>query len=167
MAEPYYYEEMDSPVGVLGISCDEKVRRIEFDPPRSGPDAPDRSRGGNFLTAEVIFQLQEYFQGKRMVFDLPLGPEGTDFQKRVWDCLGEIPYGETRSYQEVAEAAGNRRACRAVGMANHRNPISIVIPCHRVIGKDGSMTGYGGGVDKKIWLLEHERVCSAFLVPFP
>ncbi|MCD8078481.1 MAG: methylated-DNA--[protein]-cysteine S-methyltransferase [Lachnospiraceae bacterium] len=154
------YEEMDSPVGTLGIFCDEKVRRIEFDPPRSGPDAPDRRRGGNSLTAEVVSQLQEYFQGQRTVFDRQHPPEGTAFQKRVLESLRAIPYGETRSYQEIAEAAGNRRACRAVGMANNRNPISIVIPCHRVIGKDGSMTGYGGGIDKKIWLLEHEKSCS-------
>lgn len=146
------YEEMDSPIGRLGIYCDVWLRRIEFDAAN-----PREAAGGNELTGEVIRQLREYFAGERREFRLPLGLEGTDFQRRVWLCLSSIPYGETRSYQEIARMAGNVRACRAVGMANHKNPIPIVIPCHRVVGKDGSLTGYGGGLDRKVWLLEHER----------
>ncbi len=108
------------------------------------------------VQAETAKQLEEYFAGTRKVFDLPLCPEGTDFQKRVWKALLEIPYGETRTYQEIAQKAGSPRGFRAVGMANHNNPIMIVIPCHRVIGKDGSLTGYGGGLDMKERLLKLE-----------
>lgn len=101
-------------------------------------------------------QLSEYFAGKRKAFDLPLAPEGTDFQKRVWEELTKIPYGETRSYGELAAALGNPRAARAVGMANNRNHLMIVIPCHRVIGADGSLTGFGGGLGMKRALLALE-----------
>jgi len=101
-------------------------------------------------------QLAEYFEGKRRKFDLPLNPSGTEFQKKVWAALGEIPYGETRSYGDIARAVGREKAFRAVGMANHNNPISIIIPCHRVIGADGSMTGYGGGLEIKRFLLRLE-----------
>ena len=102
-------------------------------------------------------QLEEYFAGKRFKFSLPIELEGTNFQKRVWQALTCIPYGEVWSYRELAQAVGNPKACRAVGMANHNNPISIIIPCHRVIGADGSLTGYGGGLDKKQYLLELEQ----------
>lgn len=102
-------------------------------------------------------QLKEYFEGKRREFDLPLAPAGTEYMRRVWKALLEIPYGETRSYKEIAAASGNIRACRAVGLANNRNPIAIIIPCHRVIGSDGSLVGYGGGLDKKSYLLELEK----------
>lgn len=101
-------------------------------------------------------QLAEYLAGSRRVFDLPLSPQGTPFQKTVWTQLLKIPYGETASYGEIARMAGNPKACRAVGMANNRNPISIFIPCHRVIGADGSLTGYGGGLEIKRFLLELE-----------
>lgn len=102
-------------------------------------------------------ELAEYFAGERRVFTVPLAPRGTEFQTRVWDALRAIPYGETRSYRQIAEAVGQPKACRAVGMANHRNPISILIPCHRVIGANGSLVGYGGGLDLKTWLLRLER----------
>ena len=101
-------------------------------------------------------QLLEYFEGKRRTFDIPLSVSGSDFQKRVWKALQEIPYGETRSYQQIAEAVGNSKAARAVGMANNRNPISIIIPCHRVVGKTGKLVGYAGGIAKKQYLLEME-----------
>jgi len=101
--------------------------------------------------------LREYFAGERSDFgDLELDPEGTDFQRRVWNALLEIPFGVTRSYGELAQAVGSPGAARAVGLANGSNPLWIVIPCHRVIGSDGSLTGYGGGLDRKRWLLEHE-----------
>lgn len=102
-------------------------------------------------------ELLEYLEGRRREFDLPLKPEGTEFQKRVWKALLTIPYGETRSYGQIAAQIGNPKACRAVGMANHKNPLPIVIPCHRVIGSGGSMVGYGGGLDRKVWLLKLEN----------
>lgn len=102
-------------------------------------------------------QLSEYLNGKRIEFDLPLNPEGTEFQKKVWNALCEIPYGETRSYKQVAEAVGNPKASRAVGMANNKNPIMIFIPCHRVIGANGSLTGYACGLHIKEKLLTLEK----------
>ena len=111
------------------------------------------------LQREVDKQMKEYFEGERKEFDLPLRPEGTDFQKKVWNALLEIPFGETRSYQDIANAVGSPKACRAVGMANHQNPIIIVIPCHRVIGKSGKLVGYGGGLSMKEKLLLLEKGC--------
>ncbi|MFB0508707.1 MAG: methylated-DNA--[protein]-cysteine S-methyltransferase [Thermodesulfobacteriota bacterium] len=102
-------------------------------------------------------QLDEYFTGKRKIFDLKLELRGTAFQKRVWRQLLRIPYGETRSYKDIATAVGNSQAVRAVGMANGRNPISIIIPCHRVIGIKGDLVGYGGELWRKQWLLDHEK----------
>lgn len=110
------------------------------------------------LIKEAFRQITGYLSGKLRVFDLPLAPHGTEFQKRVWDVLLTIPYGRTLSYSEVAARAGSPRACRAVGMANHNNPVVIVIPCHRVIGKNGSLTGYGGGLDVKEKLLRLEGI---------
>ena len=102
-------------------------------------------------------QLEEYFAGKRREFDLPLRFNGTEFQRRVWSALMTIPYGETRSYGAVAKLCGNAKASRAVGMANNRNPVVIICPCHRVIGSDGSLVGFGGGITVKKWLLDHEN----------
>lgn len=102
-------------------------------------------------------QLREYFAGRRRDFDLPLAPRGTEFQRLVWQALRAIPYGETRTYGYIAAAIGRPRACRAVGMANNRNPIAIIVPCHRVIGADGSLTGYGAGLDIKANLLALEK----------
>lgn len=102
-------------------------------------------------------ELDEYFSGKRKHFTIPLKIAGTPFQELVWSALLEIPYGETRSYEDIAIKIGNPKACRAIGMANNRNNIGIIIPCHRVIGKDGKLVGYGGGLDKKIALLELEK----------
>ncbi len=111
---------------------------------------------GCFLK-QAADQLDEYFKGKRTVFDFPLDVEGTVFQKQVWDALYRIPFGETRSYQEIACEIGRPKASRAVGMACHVNPVVIAVPCHRVIGKNGSLTGFGGGLDKKSYLLEFEQ----------
>lgn len=102
-------------------------------------------------------ELQEYGRGERSAFDLPLNAEGTGFQKTVWEALCTIPYGETRSYKQIAEQVGNPKGSRAVGMANHNNPISIIVPCHRVVGSNGSLTGYAGGMELKKTLLELER----------
>jgi methylated-DNA-[protein]-cysteine S-methyltransferase len=109
---------------------------------------------------EVIGQLEEYFAGERTEFDLQLEPHGTPFQLDVWAALQEIPYGETMGYGELARRIGRPTASRAVGAANGRNPISILIPCHRVIGADGSLTGYGWGTTRKSWLLDHERAAG-------
>ncbi len=105
----------------------------------------------------MIAQLEEYFAGSRTEFELPLAPAGTAFQRDAWTALRAIPYGATRSYAEQAAALGRPRAIRAVGAANGRNPIAIVVPCHRVVGSRGALTGYGGGVERKEWLLGHER----------
>ncbi len=106
---------------------------------------------------DAVYQLQEYFDEKRDVFDLDLNPKGTDFQKRVWTALQEIPYGKTISYLELSKTLGDVKAIRAVAAANGKNPLWIIIPCHRVIGSDGSLTGYAGGLHRKKWLLEHEN----------
>lgn len=147
MAVEYY----KSKVGLLKISADEEaVIAISFVQEVSEVN-------GNRWTKECIRQLEEYFQGNRYEFDLPLHPVGTPFQQKVWEALQQIPYGETRSYKEIAIECGNEKACRAVGMANNRNPIAIVIPCHRVIGKNGKLVGYAGGLDIKTFLLELEK----------
>jgi len=109
------------------------------------------------LLKKASEQLQEYLEGKRKMFDLPLAPKGTEFQQKVWKALQEIPYGKTVSYKDIGKSIGNINACRAVGMANNKNPIFIVIPCHRVIGADGRLVGYAGGLDLKEKLLEMER----------
>ncbi|RTR06900.1 methylated-DNA--[protein]-cysteine S-methyltransferase [Halomonas nitroreducens] len=110
----------------------------------------------NALTERARSQLAEYFAGTRQAFDLPLTPEGTDFQRRVWQALETIPFGETRCYAEIAEQLRCKGGQRAVGAANGKNPLAIVVPCHRVIGSDGRLTGYAGGIGRKQWLLAHE-----------
>lgn len=126
-----------------------------------GCDIPAGCRAGQTpLLAETARQLEEYFAGTRQVFDLPLRPEGTPFRQKVWQALLTIPYGQTRSYRDIAAQIGAPRAVRAVGGANHHNPISIIIPCHRVIGADGRLRGYGGGTDKKTTLLQLEQGLS-------
>jgi methylated-DNA-[protein]-cysteine S-methyltransferase len=109
------------------------------------------------LLADAAAQLAEYFRGARTEFDLPLDPVGTDFQRTAWDALRRIPYASTISYGDQAASMGDRRKARAVGAANARNPLSIVVPCHRVVGSTGSLTGFAGGVETKAWLLAHER----------
>lgn len=110
------------------------------------------------VITQTVKQLEEYIDGKRTKFTIPLDPEGTEFQKKVWDELRKIPFGKTRSYREMASLIKNEKACRAVGTANGKNPISIIIPCHRVITADGKLGGYSGGLDKKIKLLEIEKI---------
>ena len=105
---------------------------------------------------DAAYQLQEYFDGKRETFDLELNPQGTDFQKRVWDGLLQIPFGKTISYLDLSKTLGDVKAIRAVAAANGRNPLWVIIPCHRVIGSDGSLTGYASGLHRKKWLLDHE-----------
>ncbi|MCL2210959.1 MAG: methylated-DNA--[protein]-cysteine S-methyltransferase [Treponema sp.] len=116
----------------------------------------DFKKGESSLLKEAVKQLSEYFNKKRRIFNLPLLLHGTDFQIKVWEALKNIPFGETRSYAQLAAAVGNPKACRAVGMANNKNPVAIIIPCHRVIGSDGSLTGYAGGLKIKKILLDLE-----------
>ena len=125
---------------------------------------PDAERGESPILAEAAKQLAAYFAGELRDFDLPLALEGSDFQRQVWDELRRIPFGETTSYMAIAKRLGDARHVRAVGSANGRNPISIIIPCHRVVGSDGSLVGYGGGLERKRWLLDHEtRVTGVVL----
>jgi methylated-DNA-[protein]-cysteine S-methyltransferase len=123
----------------------------------SHPTSLTRGRVESPILQKTITQLREYFKWIRKSFDIPLAPSGTDFQKKAWKALERIPYGETRSYQEEAMMIGNLNAVRAIGWANNKNPIVIIIPCHRVIGKDGALVGYGWGIERKIWLLTHEK----------
>ncbi len=109
------------------------------------------------LLEDAVYQLQEYFEGKRKSFSLTLNPEGTNFQKKVWTALQEIPYGKTVSYLELSKTLGDVKAIRAVAAANGKNPLWIIVPCHRVIGSDGSLVGYAGGLHRKKWLLNHEN----------
>ncbi len=149
-----YWEVYESKIGPLTITCDdEAVLSIDFG--RSEPENAIKER--TELIGRAEDQLEEYLAGTRTVFDLPLKPAGTEFQKRVWNALLLIPYGETKSYKDIAVMVDNPKGCRAVGMANNRNPIPIIIPCHRVIGANGSLIGYGGGLDIKVKLLELER----------
>ncbi len=152
------YCYVDSPIGKLLIAGDgDTIRRIDFakngKPSRPEADWQESSRGP---VAQAARQLREYFAGSRTDFDLPLAPEGTEFQRNVWQRLQEIPYGETISYGELARRVGNPKASRAVGAANGQNPIPIVIPCHRVIGANGKLTGFGGGLPTKEALLALE-----------
>ena len=119
----------------------------------------DAKKGSNSVIESTIRQLDEYFAGTRHEFDVPLDAVGTEFQHSVWQVLRSIPYGETMSYGEQATVLGDPKKARAVGTANGRNPISIVVPCHRVIGANGSLTGFGGGLQRKAWLLDFKRQC--------
>ncbi|MCL1805672.1 MAG: methylated-DNA--[protein]-cysteine S-methyltransferase [Clostridiales bacterium] len=144
-----------SPVGEIGIAEDGKgISDLFFSGEGKLPGAKEQDTA---LLDKAAAQLGEYFSGKRLRFDLPLSLTGTDFQTSVWKALLEIPYGKTCSYKDVAEKIGSPKAFRAVGMANHRNPVSIIVPCHRVIGQDGSLVGYGGGLPVKDFLLRLER----------
>lgn len=151
-----FFTIMPSPVGDLLLARSEAgVTFVEFYPRRKMPEAHWRRDETAFR--DVVSQLEAYFAGELKNFALPLAPQGTPFQQRVWAALQTIPYGETISYRELARQLGNVKAVRAVGAANGRNPIAIIIPCHRVIGSDGSLTGYGGGLECKEALLAMER----------
>ncbi len=155
------YHDFDTPIGVLRlVGDDERIVRVDL--PNTAALDPDpawrEARGGlPAALRQARRQLREYFDGGRRGFDLPLAPAGTDFQRRVWQELGRIPYGETLSYGGLARRVGRPGASRAVGAANGRNPLAVVVPCHRVIGADGALTGYGGGLPVKQALLDLER----------
>ncbi len=165
-----YYDVIDTPVGPLFVGGSaEGIHRVDF---LAGDghgvrkdgwsitalerDAGEAATHDPQAAAEVTTQLREYFAGERSTFSLRLAARGTEFQRRVWSALSEIPEGETRSYGQIAARIGSPAASRAVGAANGQNPIAVVVPCHRVVGANGTLTGYGGGLDRKRWLLEHE-----------
>jgi methylated-DNA-[protein]-cysteine S-methyltransferase len=151
------YTTIDSPVGNLLMAADAQgLRLVSFESSKRAASVQPEWKEDKTPFAEVIRQLQAYFAGELREFDLPLAPEGTEFQLRVWNCLRTIPYGETISYGQLAQKIGNPQAVRAVGLANGSNPIPIIIPCHRVIGSDGSLTGFGGGLSNKRKLLALE-----------
>lgn len=157
-----HYAITDSPIGeLLVLGNDEKVHGLLM----NGDGAFDERKlsltQDQQAFSDTINQLGEYFAGERDEFDLPLEPEGTEFQRAVWKALAEIPYGETRSYGQIAAEVGRPKAARAVGMANNRNPIAVIVPCHRVIGAGGSLVGYAGGLERKTWLLDHERAARS------
>jgi methylated-DNA-[protein]-cysteine S-methyltransferase len=147
---------LDSPLGSVNLVTEDghhlsAIRLL--DRPESSPSTV---AAGCEILERASHQLAEYFAGRRQQFDLPLQPAGTPFQQRVWQALQQIPFGTTASYQEIARAIGQPTACRAVGGANGRNPLPIVIPCHRVIGVRGALVGFSAGLDRKVWLLGHE-----------
>jgi methylated-DNA-[protein]-cysteine S-methyltransferase len=148
------YTTTDSPIGDLLLVGDERALRGLHMTPHPAPRPGWRSASEPFAAARE--QLAEYFAGERHEFALPIELDGTPFQQRVWEALRTIPYGETRSYGQIAHQIGRPDRARAVGTANGSNPVSIVVPCHRVIGADGSLTGYGGGLDRKRYLLDLE-----------
>ncbi len=145
-----YTDYLNTPIGTLKVQASSQgVTRVDFSAPEDAVQVSE-------LTDRCKQQLKEYFDGQRRRFDLPLDPQGTPFQRTIWCCLGEIPYGATVSYAEVAVMANNPKAVRAVGAANGKNPMGIIVPCHRVIGSNGTLTGYAGGLERKAWLLRHE-----------
>ena len=159
---PTTFTRFPSPVGELILTASETALKAVFFPVRRNRSAPeagwveDDGRGpAGALLAAVRRELTEYFDGTRTTFDLPLDGTGSTFERRVWDLLRTIPYGATTSYGALARRLGDPRATRAVGAANGKNPIPIIVPCHRVLGARGELTGFGGGLDRKRWLLEH------------
>lgn len=146
-----YSATMESPIGPLLLTCSATgLTSLQM-------GARAEREHDHALLQQARKQLTEYFAGERTEFELPLEPQGTEFQREVWEQLRAIPYGETASYGQIAQRVGRPQASRAVGAANGANPIAIVVPCHRVIGADGSLTGFGGGLPRKQWLLQHER----------
>jgi len=149
---------VDSPVGRLRLTANARALiDIAFDDAGGGQgENQPRTATEHPVLVLAARELEEYFGGERKAFTIPCEPAGTDFERQVWRALAAIPMGETRSYTDIARAVGRERAVRAVGGANHRNPLAIVVPCHRVIGRAGELRGYAGGLDKKAWLLRHE-----------
>ena len=157
MQHDVFYHLLPSPVGgLLLVSDGEALTGLFMSDHKGGPAPQPAWRRDEGPFAQVCEQLTEYFAGNLQEFDVRLAPEGTEFQKKVWQELGRIPFGSSISYGQLAQRIGQPAASRAVGRANGQNPISIIVPCHRVIGANGTLTGYGGGIERKKWLLEHE-----------
>jgi len=157
-----FFSVLTTPIGELAIfSDDDAIYRVKFTDRVEDTELMNTDiYKENELTLLAKKQLAQYFNGEIITFNLPLAPLGTPFRQQTWQALQQIPYGETRCYSEQAELMNNKKAVRAVGAANGANPISIIIPCHRVIGKDGSLTGYAGGLQRKSWLLDFEKKCK-------
>ncbi|MCW8335798.1 methylated-DNA--[protein]-cysteine S-methyltransferase [Vibrio sp. SCSIO 43135] len=152
-----YYTEYQSPMGCVTVQANEQgLLGVWFEIHTTKPEQLGQRDESFPILSQAVAQLDEYFSGSRKQFELPLAAKGTDFQMKVWQALTTIPYGEVWSYQDLANAIGNPKAVRAVGLANGKNPISVVVPCHRVIGKSGKLTGYAGGVERKAALLKLE-----------
>jgi methylated-DNA-[protein]-cysteine S-methyltransferase len=152
------YRIIESPIGPLTIAGDgETITNLTMDDQSHPPRGTDAWRRDDSAFDDVVAQLDAYFEGDLREFDVPLQLAGTEFQQRVWNALLDIPYGETESYGQLATRIGQPTAFRAVGLANGRNPVAIIVPCHRVIGSSGSLIGYGGGLDRKRALLDLER----------
>lgn len=152
-----WFDEFSTPIGKLTLAVDASgLRHVLFENNRYGARGRESWKRDTTAVRAVREQLDEYFAGERQAFALELNPAGTDFQRRTWFALADIPFGTTCSYGELARKLGSPSAVRAVGAANGRNPIPIILPCHRVIGSDGSLTGFGGGLPVKQWLLAHE-----------
>ncbi len=161
---PVMFALVDSPVGVLTLTgTGDAITGCWFERHTKPVDRVADLERDDDAFVEAAGQLEAYFAGRLRRFDLPLAPRGTEFQQRVWMGLRDIPYGETRSYGQLAATLGTPSASRAVGMANGRNPLSIIVPCHRVIGADGSLTGFGGGIERKRYLLELEQGTQTLL----
>ena len=155
---PMVYDYLDTPIGRLLLAGDERgLAHIEFDDPRQGRCIRADWRRERGVLVPAFDQLAAYFAGTLLHFDLSLAPQGTEFQRAVWRELARIPYGDTWSYGQIARRLDRPDASRAVGAANGANPLPIVLPCHRVIGSNGALTGFGGGLPTKRWLLAHER----------
>ncbi|RXA17107.1 methylated-DNA--[protein]-cysteine S-methyltransferase [Methanosarcina sp. MSH10X1] len=153
-----YYDIIESPIGpILLAGNEEGLKHLIFLKGKKKADVPEDWIKNKDFFKEAARQLEAYFSGELKSFDLELAPEGTAFQKSVWGALCKIPYGETRTYKEIAVSLGKSRAYRAVGLANNRNPMAIIIPCHRVIGSNGKLTGYASGLDIKEYLLKLEK----------
>lgn len=156
-----WFDEFSTPIGKLRIAVDmDGLRYVLFENNKYEPSHRGDWRRDRSATQEAREELMQYFAGERQTFEVKLSMAGTDFQKRTWRALASIPYGTTWSYAALAIQVGSPKAVRAVGSANGRNPLPIVLPCHRVIGSDGTLTGFGGGLPTKRWLLEHEGVLS-------
>jgi len=157
-SEKMYYCIIESPISLILLAGNEKgLKHLIFLKGEKEFKIPEEWIENKESFNEVIKQLKAYFSRELKSFDLKLAPEGTEFQKSVWKALCKIPYGETRSYKDIAISIGNSKACRAVGLANNRNPIAIIVPCHRVIGSNGKLTGYASGLDVKEFLLKLEE----------
>jgi len=142
-----------SPLGILKIEAnDTYLVSLKFS------ESKTDNKSGNEITQHAVIQLKEYFEGKRSSFEIPLRPAGSQFEQKVWSELQRIPFGSTTTYGNIARKLGDVNSVRAVGRANGRNPIPVIIPCHRVVGSDNSLTGYSGGLERKEWLLSHEGV---------
>lgn len=152
-----YFSTMDSPIGeILLVGDGESLTRLAMEEQKYFSGIQDNWQRNDKMFQDIRDQLEAYFAGKLQDFDVQIAPDGSEFQLKVWQALRDIPYGKTESYGSLAQRIESPNAARAVGLANGHNPISIIVPCHRVIGADGKLTGYGGGIERKRWLLEHE-----------